>query len=92
MSSLSILILASLLLFCFISALVGIWRLRWSYVAAITGVSPAVLKSKYTVAREGEPQPEIIDLPGQHEARETLGQEGARMPMIGPPELEHERC
>ena len=34
MSSLSILILAPLLLFCFISALVGIWRLRWAYATA----------------------------------------------------------
>ena len=57
MSSLSILILASLLLFCFISALVGIWRLRWSYVAAITGVGLALVAAGaglYRVLTDGE--------------------------------------
>ncbi len=42
MSSLSVLILAPLLLFCFISALVGIWKLKWSYAAAVTGVALAL--------------------------------------------------
>jgi multicomponent Na+:H+ antiporter subunit D len=57
MSSLSILILASLLLFCFISALVGIWRLRWSYVAAVTGVALALIAAGaglYRVLTDGE--------------------------------------
>ncbi|MFQ5996406.1 MAG: monovalent cation/H+ antiporter subunit D family protein [Dehalococcoidales bacterium] len=38
MSSLSILTLAPLLLFSFIATLVGIWRLRWAYIAAILGL------------------------------------------------------
>jgi len=38
MSSLSILTLAPLLLFCFLSALFGIWRLRWAYAMALMGM------------------------------------------------------
>ena len=43
MSSLSILILAPLLLFCFISALVGIWRLKWVYTTAAIGMGLALV-------------------------------------------------
>ncbi len=39
MSSLSILTLAPLLLFAFIATLVGIWRLTWAYIAAVTGMA-----------------------------------------------------
>ncbi len=39
MSSLSILILAPLLLFAFITTLVGLWRLTWAYIAAIVGMA-----------------------------------------------------
>ena len=52
--------------------------------------SAAVLKSKDTGAREVEPQPEIIDLAGEHEACETLRQQDVRIPMVGPRQLEHE--
>ncbi|HEY82992.1 MAG TPA: monovalent cation/H+ antiporter subunit D family protein [Dehalococcoidia bacterium] len=38
MSSLSILTLAPLLLFAFITTLVGIWRLKWAYAAAVIGM------------------------------------------------------
>ncbi len=38
MSSLSILIVAPLLLFAFIATLVGIWRLTWAYMAAVLGL------------------------------------------------------
>lgn len=38
MSSLSILMLAPLLLFAFISTLLGIWQLRWAYLAAVAGM------------------------------------------------------
>ncbi len=57
MSSLSVLIIASLLLFCFISALVGIWRLRWAYAAAVTGVALALVAAGaglYRVITDGE--------------------------------------
>ena len=43
MSSLPILILAPLLLFCFISVLVGIWRLKWAYAAATIGMALALM-------------------------------------------------
>ena len=39
MSSLSILTLAPLLLFAFISTLVGIWRLKWAYITAVIGLA-----------------------------------------------------
>jgi multicomponent Na+:H+ antiporter subunit D len=39
MSSLSILTLAPLLLFAFISALVGIWRIKWAYITAVIGIA-----------------------------------------------------
>ena len=57
MSSLSILIVASLLLFCFISALVGIWRLRWSYAVAVAGMALALVAAGtgfYRVLADGE--------------------------------------
>ncbi len=57
MSSLSILIVASLLLFCFISALVGIWRLRWAYAVAIAGTALALVAAGtgfYRVLADGE--------------------------------------
>jgi len=57
MSSLSILIVASLLLFCFISVLVGIWRLRWSYAVAIAGMTLALVAAGtgfYRVLADGK--------------------------------------
>jgi multicomponent Na+:H+ antiporter subunit D len=51
MSGLSILILAPLLLFCFISALVGIWRLRWAYAAAATGMALALVAAVVGLCR-----------------------------------------
>jgi len=57
MSSLSVLILAPLLLFCFISTLVGIWRLKWAYAAAVTGMTLALAAAGtgfYRVLSEGE--------------------------------------
>ena len=57
MSSLSILILAPLLLFCFISALVGIWRLRWAYATAAVGMALALVAAGVGLCRvlaEGE--------------------------------------
>jgi len=57
MSSLSILIVASLLLFCFISVLVGIWRLRWAYAVAIAGMTLALMAAGtgfYRVLTDGE--------------------------------------
>jgi len=57
MSSLSILIVASLLLFCFISVLVGIWRLRWAYAVALTGMTLALVAAGtgfYRVLADGE--------------------------------------
>ena len=43
MSSLSILTLAPLLIFAFITTLVGIWRLKWAYVTAIIGVALSLI-------------------------------------------------
>lgn len=57
MSSLSILILASLLLFSFIATLVGIWRLTWAYIAAIIGMAIALVAAGaglFRVLSEGE--------------------------------------
>lgn len=57
MSSLPILILAPLLLFCFISALVGIWRLRWAYTTAAIGMALALVAAGVGLCRvlaEGE--------------------------------------
>lgn len=57
MSSLSVLILASLLLFSFISTLVGIWRLTWAYIAAVTGMALALVAAGagiFRVLTEGE--------------------------------------
>ena len=57
MSSLSVLILASLLLFSFISTLVGIWRLTWAYIAAVTGMALALVAAGagiFRVLSEGE--------------------------------------
>jgi len=51
MSSLSILILAPLLLFAFITTLVGIWRLRWAYVAAIIGMVLALIAASAGIFR-----------------------------------------
>ena len=57
MSSLSILTLASLLLFSFITTLVGIWRLTWAYTAAIIGMAIAMVAAGagfFRVLSEGE--------------------------------------
>jgi len=57
MSSISILILAPLLLFSFITTLVGIWRLKWAYVAALVGMGLALVAAGVGVSRvlaEGE--------------------------------------
>lgn len=57
MSSLSILIVASLLLCCFLSALVGIWRLRWAYATAVIGMMLALAAAGaglYRVLADGE--------------------------------------
>jgi len=57
MSSLPILILAPLLLFCFISALVGIWRWKWAYATATTGIALALVAAGiglYRVLADGE--------------------------------------
>jgi len=57
MSSLPILILAPLLLFCFISALVGIWRRKWAYATATTGMALALVAAGiglYRVLADGE--------------------------------------
>ena len=57
MSSLSILILASLLLFSFIATLVGIWRLTWAYIVAIIGMAIALVAAGagfFRVLSEGE--------------------------------------
>ena len=43
MSSLSILIVAPLLLASFIATLVGVWRLTWAYIVSIIGMSVALL-------------------------------------------------
>ena len=51
MSSLSILILVPLLLFCFISALVGIWRLRWAYATAVIGMALALVAAGAGLSR-----------------------------------------
>ncbi len=39
MSNISILILAPLLLFSFLATLIGIWRLRWAYATAVSGMA-----------------------------------------------------
>lgn len=57
MSSLSILILAPLLLFSFIATLVGIWRLTWAYTAAIVGMALSLVAvgfGLFRVLRDGE--------------------------------------
>ena len=57
MSSLSILILAPLLLFSFIATLVGIWRLTWAYIAAVIGMAVALVAAGagiFRVLTEGE--------------------------------------
>ena len=57
MSSLSILILAPLLLFSFIATLVGIWRLTWAYIAAVIGMALALVAAGAGLLRvlsEGE--------------------------------------
>ncbi len=51
MSSLSILTLAPLLLFCFISALVGIWRLKWAYATAVIGMGLALVAATTGLCR-----------------------------------------
>ncbi len=51
MSSLPILILAPLLLFCFISVLVGIWRLKWAYAAATIGMALALMAAGVGLCR-----------------------------------------
>ncbi|KPK19694.1 MAG: hypothetical protein AMJ70_08715 [Dehalococcoidia bacterium SG8_51_3] len=51
MSSVSILILAPLLLFCFISTLVGIWRLRWAYATAAIGMALALVAAGVGLSR-----------------------------------------
>ena len=51
MSSLPILILAPLLLFCFISVLVGIWRLKWAYAAATIGMALALVAAGVGLCR-----------------------------------------
>ena len=51
MSSLSILILAPLLLFCFISALVGIWRQKWAYATATIGMALALVAAGVGLCR-----------------------------------------
>ncbi|MFC1955164.1 complex I subunit 5 family protein [Chloroflexota bacterium] len=43
MSNISIMILAPLLLFTFITTLVGIWRLNWAYIAAVIGMALALI-------------------------------------------------
>jgi multicomponent Na+:H+ antiporter subunit D len=57
MSSLPILILAPLLLFCFISVLVGIWRQKWAYTTATIGMALALVAAGvglYRVLADGE--------------------------------------
>ncbi len=57
MSSLSILILAPLLLFAFIATLVGIWRLKWAYFTAIVGMALSLVAAGvglFRVLTEGE--------------------------------------
>jgi len=57
MSSLSILILAPLLLAAFVASLVGVWRLRWAYFTAIAGMAIALVVASIGVIRviaEGE--------------------------------------
>jgi len=57
MSSLSILIVAPLLLFAFIATLVGIWRLTWAYIAAVIGMAISLIAAGAGILRvlsEGE--------------------------------------
>jgi len=57
MSSLSVLTLAPLLLFAFITTLVGIWRLKWAYFTAIIGVALSLIAAStglFRVLTEGE--------------------------------------
>ncbi len=57
MSSLSILIVAPLLLFAFIATLVGIWRLTWAYMAAVLGLVLSLAAASagiFRVLSEGE--------------------------------------
>ncbi len=51
MSSLPVLILAPLLLFSFLATLVGIWRLRWAYTAALVGMGLALLAGAVGLSR-----------------------------------------
>ncbi|MFC1916218.1 complex I subunit 5 family protein [Chloroflexota bacterium] len=51
MSSLSILILAPLLLFSFIATLVGIWRLTWAYIASVIGISLSLVAAGVGLSR-----------------------------------------
>jgi len=51
MSSLSILTLAPLLLFAFIATLVGIWRLRWAYFTAVTGMALSLVAASFGIFR-----------------------------------------
>ncbi|MBA7621756.1 Na(+)/H(+) antiporter subunit D [subsurface metagenome] len=57
MSSLSILIVAPLLLFAFIATLVGIWRITWAYRAAVLGLALSLVAASvgiFRVLSEGE--------------------------------------
>jgi multicomponent Na+:H+ antiporter subunit D len=57
MSGLSVLIVAPLLLFSFIATLVGIWRLKWAYLSAVTGMVLSLVAASIGLSRvlkEGE--------------------------------------
>jgi multicomponent Na+:H+ antiporter subunit D len=51
MSSISILILAPLLLFSFITTLLGLWRLKWAYTAALAGMALSLIAAAFGLFR-----------------------------------------
>lgn len=57
MSGLSILTVVPLLLFSFLATLIGIWRLKWAYLSAVTGMVLSLAAASiglYRVLRDGE--------------------------------------